>query len=109
MRARLTSAVVLVFQLFLTAALPVADAVAESRSESAVSHVERFGGDDCAPGHQVDQCALCQILRAPFSGDVAKTQCYRSLARLRVADAVLDAVIASRWLSTTSPRAPPVV
>lgn len=109
MRARVVNALVLALQLLLLGVLPVADAIAESRSSSAISHVERFGGDDCAAAHQLEQCALCQVLRTPFSGAAQPPLCVRQKAQFTPRAATSWAVARSAWSRATPPRGPPVV
>lgn len=97
-----------VLQVVLWGAAPVADAILDAESARAVTHVESHSRSSCPPSHDQATCAIChflQLFSAPGHGARSIAITLRRPAPERP---LRLAVRAADTADTPLPRAPPL-
>jgi hypothetical protein len=107
-RVRSLRFLLLVLQVVLWGAAPVADARLDAESARAVVHVESHSRPSCPPSHNPAICAIChflQLFSAPAHGAPSVAI---ALGRSAPERPLRLAVRAADAASTPLPRAPPL-
>lgn len=105
---RITALCVFLLQVIAQEALPLADAVHETRDSALGAHVESQSQEGCASGHDHDACVICRGLQAAAAPSRGDNRLVFAAAQLSVnpADDARQSRASPR--SPAQPRAPPL-
>ena len=104
------SALLLVLQFAVVAAVPLADAAVEAIARDGPAHLESQNGAPCPPGHDHVQCEFCRVAGTTLAASAVAAVAPRTNAVLHVTAQPADRTFASPVTAgPLGPRAPPIV
>jgi hypothetical protein len=109
-RRTVSSALLLLLQFAVGAAVPLADAVQEAMARDGPAHVESQSGVPCPPGHDHFHCSFCRVAGASLLPATAVASAPRAAIERQAPSASADGFTTPRHLvGPFGPRAPPLV